>query len=104
MDGRTDIDIVVVNYRSAAHTVNCVQAAHDVAARDGVSVRVIVVNNSSGEESLERDLQSAGGADLLNNSRNVGFSAACNQGAASGSAEFIFFLNPDATLKTGAFR
>jgi GT2 family glycosyltransferase len=35
---------------------------------------------------------------VIANKQNVGFGAACNQGAAPGSAEFILFLNPDTVL------
>lgn len=41
------------------------------------------------------------GATLITNSRNRGFGAACNQGAAALDTEFILFLNPDAALSTG---
>ena len=35
---------------------------------------------------------------IIKNDTNNGFGAACNQGAAAGSAKYILFLNPDAQL------
>ncbi|MEC8666643.1 MAG: glycosyltransferase family 2 protein [Pseudomonadota bacterium] len=34
--------------------------------------------------------------------KNLGFGTACNLGAARSTREFVFFLNPDATLRPGA--
>lgn len=99
-----DIDIVIVNYKSAPHTVNCVLAVHEVARNDDVAVNVIVVNNGDDADALERDIQDAGGARYLDNAANEGFGAACNRGAGLGTAEFVLFLNPDATVKSGMLR
>src|SRR5687767_3172132 len=92
------VDIVIVNYRSAAHTAACVAAAHDVARRDGVAVHIIVVNNGDDAAALE---QSVPGAICVHNPDNRGFAVACNMGARLGTGEYILFLNPDARLLPG---
>ena len=104
LDGMTDIDVIIVNYRSAAHTVNCVRAVHRVASGDGVNVRIVVVNNGDNDAAFEQTLYAAGDAMVVNNSTNAGFGAACNQGAALSTSEFILFLNPDATLQPVALK
>ena len=38
---------------------------------------------------------------LIHNAENRGFSAACNQGAAGSTADFLLFLNPDTQLNAG---
>jgi N-acetylglucosaminyl-diphospho-decaprenol L-rhamnosyltransferase len=97
-----DIDIVIVNFMSAAHTINCVGAAFQVAADDGVRVQIIVINNGDDNVDFEGNIRSAGNVIVQNNPANIGFGAACNQGAACGASDIILFLNPDATLKPAA--
>lgn len=99
----SDVDVVIVNYRSAAHTAACVAAARDVAQGDGVSITVTVVNNGDAPDALARGI-GAENADIIHNPANLGFGAACNIGAARGAARLILFLNPDARLKPGYFK
>ncbi|MGE3476980.1 MAG: glycosyltransferase family 2 protein [Rhodospirillaceae bacterium] len=98
------VDVVIVNYRSAAYTAACVGAVHRVAQGDGVAANVIVVNNSGGAPDLEAQVGARGPADFVHNTSNLGFGAACNIGAARGAAPLILFLNPDAVLKPGYFQ
>ncbi len=99
-----DIDVVIVNYKSASHTVKCVRAAHNVARLDGVEVNVVVINNGDNDETFEQTVSAAGNATIVDNSENTGFGAACNQGAALGFSDIILFLNPDATLAPGSLK
>lgn len=98
----SDVDIVIVNYRSAAHTAACVESVHRVALSDGVSVNVTIVNNGDGTANLESVVAARGPAAFLHNAANLGFGAACNMGADRGGARLILFLNPDARLTSGA--
>ncbi len=99
-----DLDIVIVNYMSAAHTLNCVRAVRDVAEQDGLSVQIIAINNGDDDNRLTQDLTTAEDVLLVNNTSNAGFGRASNQGAALGRAPIILFLNPDATLLPGALK
>lgn len=94
----SEIDIVIVNYMSAAHTLNCVKAAFDVAASDDVRAQIIVIDNGDEDDAFEKELLAFKDVILERNTANIGFGAACNQGAALGTADVILFLNPDATL------
>ena len=96
-----DVDIIIVNYRSAAHTAACIGAARAVMASDGVTAAVYVENNGDDPAELERAVAEAGGAVVSHNPANLGFGAACNAGAARGGSEFILILNPDTRLKAG---
>ena len=99
-----DVDVVIVNYRSAAHTAACVGAACKIAREDGVEVKVIVVNNGDEAARLEAMVREQGPADILHNPSNLGFGAACNIGAARGGSALVLFLNPDALILPGYFR
>ena len=63
---------------------------------------VVLVDNASTDTDGLRALADQHGANLLLNEQNRGFGPACNQGAAQAETEFLLFLNPDASLETGA--
>src|ERR1700722_10094515 len=98
-----DVDIIIVNYRSAAHFLNCVQSVHHIAKMDGVDVSVVVINNGDNTD-VKKVVASAGGAMVVENASNLGFGVACNNGAERGNADLILFLNPDAMLEPGCLR
>lgn len=93
--GARDIGVVVVSYASATTIEACLfrlLAARDVA-------RVVVIDNASPDDSVER-VQRMAGRDprlsLVRNPDNRGFAAACNQGATAISQPWVAFVNPDA--------
>ncbi|MEM7500333.1 MAG: glycosyltransferase family 2 protein [Pseudomonadota bacterium] len=63
-------------------------------------VPVIVVDNEGLDASAQ--LAEAAGATVIRNTRNVGFGAACNQGAVLVRTPLVLFLNPDARLSPGS--
>jgi GT2 family glycosyltransferase len=65
------------------------------------SFEVIVCDNGSSDGTAERLLDSVSGARLVLNERNLGFAAACNQGAALSRAPYLVFLNSDAIVHSG---
>jgi GT2 family glycosyltransferase len=89
------VDVVVVSYNSASTLRRCVE--EHTADED---VRVFVVDNASEDGSVE----SLSGLDatIIRLERNRGFGYGCNQGWRTGSAPYVLFLNPDATLERGA--
>lgn len=95
-----DLDIVIVNYRSLAHTQRCVAAALEHAERENLDIRIAVVNNGDDAGLLEAAVESDR-VTVIHNTHNTGFGAASNAGARHGSADMILFLNPDATLLPG---
>ncbi|MGW5958271.1 glycosyltransferase family 2 protein [Methylorubrum thiocyanatum] len=87
------LDVVIVNWNAGDQLRACLAS---LAASEGAEqLRVVVVDNASGDGSAD-DLDRPGLAlTLLRNADNRGFARACNQGAALGSASAILFLNPD---------
>ena len=59
---------------------------------------VIVCDNGSSDGTAERLTDSILGARLVLNERNLGFGAACNQGATFSRAPYLLFLNSDAIV------
>jgi GT2 family glycosyltransferase len=87
------VDIVIVNWNAGALLRNCV-AALDTSTTAG-RLHVIVVDNASTDGSAEELVVAAASLSVIRNAENRGFAAACNQGAATGRAPLLLFLNPD---------
>jgi GT2 family glycosyltransferase len=64
-------------------------------------LEVIVVDNASPDRAMSVVEQTTRGAMIVRNERNLGFGAACNQGAARASAPLLCFLNSDAVVTEG---
>lgn len=92
------LDIVIVNYNTGDLLRQCLASLAALPEPELIS-RVIVVDNHSGDGSLEQALPALPGALCVRNADNRGFAAACNQGAALGSAPWLLFLNPDTRLE-----
>ena len=64
-------------------------------------LELVVVDNGRMAEAEVEKLQTVRPFRYLACEQNIGFGAACNKGAQHSSREFIFFLNPDASLTEG---
>ena len=97
------LDVVIVNWNSGPHLAACLEAIAASPADVARIARIIVVDNASSDASAKLDgFQGRLPLDIIANAENRGFGAACNQGAAAGSAEAILFLNPDVRIRPGA--
>lgn len=92
--------VVIVSYRTPSLTQAAVRSA--LTANVG---QVIVVDNASGDESVQA-LQSEADPRLvvLENAKNRGFGTACNRGAREATEPNVIFLNSDAELNVDAVR
>lgn len=104
---------VVVNYRCAGLTMDCLRSLMADLARTPRPARVTVVDNASGDGSLEAiraGVEAAGWADsieVIDAARNAGFAAGNNVAIrraleAPEPPEYIWLLNPDTLVKPGA--
>jgi N-acetylglucosaminyl-diphospho-decaprenol L-rhamnosyltransferase len=92
------VHIVIVNWNTGDYLRDCL-ASIARSDRTGIAIaRVTIVDNASSDESAERlgDLDVP--LEIIRNDENVGFAAACNQGAAGSTADYLLFLNPDTRL------
>jgi GT2 family glycosyltransferase/glycosyltransferase involved in cell wall biosynthesis len=97
------VTVVLVNYMGADDTIAAVVGLHSL---DWPSERleVVVVDNASGDGSLERFRAELPGAIIVDAGENLGFAAGCNLGVANSSGEFVAFLNSDAKPDGGWIR
>ncbi|MEO0611557.1 MAG: glycosyltransferase family 2 protein [Planctomycetota bacterium] len=108
------VGIVIVNYRTADLVVGCLRSLADELGR-GDEIGVVVVDNASGDGSLETlrgAVESHGWSswcEVVNAGRNGGFAFGNNVGARrvlswERPAEAVHFLNPDTYVRPEAVR
>lgn len=94
------VDVVIVNWNSGDHLREAFFSI--LTHHDELVESVIIIDNASTDSSLNRiDLEAKSlpfGLHIVCNDSNVGFGAACNQGAALCNSEFVLFLNPDTRI------
>jgi GT2 family glycosyltransferase len=90
------ISIVIVNYNAGDLLYSCVASAFNCP----LEVEIIIVDNASTDSSLV-SLANFSNIQIIRNSRNLGFAAACNIGLRICSADNILFLNPDCIFSPG---
>lgn len=96
---RNQISVIVVNHNAGPLLDACVRRALSQARE------VIVVDNASADGShlaVRSSLPSQHRLKLVLNPHNLGFSVACNMGAALATGEYLLFLNPDCMIEPGA--
>jgi GT2 family glycosyltransferase len=92
-----DISVIIVNYHSAGMVIDCVNSIFDKTR--GLSYEIIVVDNASGDGSVECLRETFGDRiKLIASPENLGFGKANNLGAAQASGKYLFLLNPDTIL------
>ena len=104
------VGIVVVSYKSAALTVDCLRSIAAERAATSLQLRCVVVDNASGDEPVVAAAIAANGwqdwARVVVAPRNGGFAYGNNLGLKEverdGRADFVHLLNPDTVLRPGA--
>lgn len=94
------VSIVIVTHNSSAALDGCQANLRETLA--DVDHQLVVVDNASSDDSLEIIERHYPEAVVVRNTKNRGFAAACNQGAARTDGEFLLFVNPDVRLDPGA--
>jgi len=89
------VSVVLVNYRGADDTITCLRSFDDV---DWPTERLelIVVDNDSGDDSVQRIRQALPAAIVIEAGSNTGFAGGCNLGLARATGEYVGFINNDA--------
>ena len=94
---RPELTIVVVSYKVRERLRVCLESLRTQVA-DGPCFEVVVVDNDSNDGTIEELPSAFPEVRFLAMDRNLGFSIACNRGAAIASGEWILFLNPDTVV------
>ncbi|WP_420434294.1 glycosyltransferase family 2 protein [Hyphobacterium sp.] len=91
------VDIIIVNFNGGEFISECIEAVRNQTFRE---FHVYVIDNNSTDGSVDLLAVEDERFTIVRNTENLGFAAACNQGAALGNAPWIAMLNPDTAPKT----
>ncbi|MDT4943841.1 MAG: hypothetical protein QOH14_574 [Pseudonocardiales bacterium] len=89
------VTVVIVNYRGAEDTVNCIAGLRDL-DWPADRLQIVVVDNASGDGSAERIAAAAPDITLIRSNENTGFAGGCNLGVSHAEGQFIALINSDA--------
>ncbi len=96
------VAVIIVSYNTRELLLECLASVFD-SVQDR-SIELVIVDNASEDGSPEAVRQAYAHIRLIQNSKNLGFGAACNQGIRVTSSNFILLLNSDARLTAQAFK
>jgi len=99
-DNRTLMDIIIVNYNSTDHLLQCLRSVY--ASLQEFPARVIVEDNAS-EDGIGRVQVMFPQVILSKNTYNMGFAKAVNKGLKESNAPYVMILNPDTYVVDGFF-
>jgi len=89
------VSVVLVNYRGADDTITCLGHLLEMDwPRE--QLELLVVDNGSGDGSVERIRAAVPEATVIDAQANTGFAGGCNLGVAHATGEFVALLNNDA--------
>jgi len=94
-----DLSVIIVNYNVKDLLRKCLQSVFDF--QKDLSFEVMVIDNDSEDRSTSMVRGTFPHARLFENKRNLGFSAACNQGIRKSRGQYILLLNPDTEFTSG---
>jgi N-acetylglucosaminyl-diphospho-decaprenol L-rhamnosyltransferase len=94
-----DVSVVVVTYRCREAARACLASLYE-SARD-VSLEVVVVDNASGDGTVEMVREEFPRARLFALEDNIGFGRAVNLAAEQAAGEYVLLLNPDTVVHAG---
>lgn len=98
--GGMRLDVVVVNFHSAALIARTVEIAREFA---GPGTRLIMVDNSPGDGAADIVGSAAPDPTVLENPVNRGYAAAVNRAFMAGDAELVLLINPDVEELSGSY-
>jgi len=101
-DCALQVSVVVVTHDSLPVADSCWKALHP--ALEGLTYELIIIDNASRDDSPNTAAALFPTAIIERNERNLGFAAACNQGATKATGEWLLFVNPDVTVDPGAIK
>jgi GT2 family glycosyltransferase len=94
------VSIVIVNWKTPDLLARCLQS---IQADSGYHNFVVyVVDNDSGDRSVDMLEREFPYVKLIKNQENVGFSKACNQVIPEATGDYILLLNPDTVVEEDA--
>jgi len=95
-----DLSIIIVNYNVKHRLRECLLSIYR--STKGTSFEIIVVDNNSTDGSVDMVKSEFPAVKLIENSQNLGFARAANQGLKENKGRYILLLNPDTIVLPNA--
>ncbi len=95
------VSLVIVNWKTADDLLNCLASITRL-DKNSNQFEIIVVDNNSGDDSVKKIRRQYKTIQIIENTQNLGFSKACNQGIRRASGKFVLLLNPDTLITSNA--
>jgi GT2 family glycosyltransferase len=92
-----DIAVIIVGVNSLGYVRGCLESLRKVDWR-ARTYRIVYVDNASSDLSAETVRNEFPEVIVLENPRNIGFCAACNQGVRAVESRYVYLLNNDTLL------
>jgi len=97
---RCDVTVIIVNFNTRELLLGCLRSLF-AQTRD-IEFEVIVVDNSSSDQSVDAVSREFPRIQVIANTENRGFAAANNQGIRVAHGRYILLLNPDTIILDNA--
>jgi GT2 family glycosyltransferase len=97
------VSVVLVNYKGAADTLEAIRGLNEL-DWPTEQLEIVVVENASGDNSLQILREGAPDIVLVESNENLGFAGGCNLGVERSRGEVVAFLNNDAKPDPGWLR
>jgi len=91
------LSIIILNYRSKELTTKCIETFYNSSGEK--DYEIIIVDNGSGDNSVEVLHNRFPNIKIIPNIRNLGYGAGNNMGIVQAKGEKILILNPDVEIK-----
>ena len=91
-----DLSIICVNWNSADYLLSCLSSVAQYT--HGIEYEVIVVDNASSPQDIEKLSRAAATMRLILSPENIGFAQANNAGFQASTGAYVLLLNPDTEL------
>ena len=92
-----DISIIIVNYKVKEYIIPCIESIYKHTSKS-LRYEILVIDNNSNDGSIDAIKSQFSEVKTYENTENIGFSKAVNQGAETAIGKYIFILNPDTKL------
>ncbi|OGJ93185.1 MAG: hypothetical protein A2248_17590 [Candidatus Raymondbacteria bacterium RIFOXYA2_FULL_49_16] len=99
-EGGVSLSVIIVSYNVSGFLDHCLDSV--IKACTGIRAEIIVVDNASTDTTVEMVRNKYPGVALIENPRNVGYSAANNQGITRARGAYSLLLNPDTIVPSNA--
>jgi GT2 family glycosyltransferase len=95
-----DVDLIIVSYKTRELTRQCLTSLRDSLRNSRCSATVFLVDNASGDGTVEMVRSEFPEVRLIESATNLGFGKANNLAAREGTSPMMMLLNSDAFIRT----